>query len=467
MQSASYDTRRIFLAFSARIGSDVLKLALSRIDRDRIMPSRVDEYFDTGTRNWRARLAISVDLMRELSRVDEPQAMYQTFTRRMEQIYPTTRQVTLSRRGVEPPQSRVTRFSLWKESPTRRQPQPVLCSDFFSELLYSTEPHIFDDLHVDDRDPAAEYLAGQQSLLAMPIFEHGEAVHSLVLTREEPAAFHPEHVPELVWMTNLFGRALQTQSLSRALRQSMVAAEEEVREIAELQQSLLPMETPPLPLLDIAAHYRPAGRAGGDYYDFFPQPDGSLGVLIADVSGHGTPAAVLMAITHSIAHSHGAPTHAPGAFLGHLNRHLAGRYNRVSASFVTAFYGMFEPTAGRVIYASAGHTPPWIVRAEGRPTPLNRVQRLPLGIDSAAGDYPEAITPFAPTDSVVLVTDGVTEAVDTGGAVFGTARLNRVIGVRPRESSETLVRVLAAVDCFAAGTPQADDRTVVVVRHRG
>jgi sigma-B regulation protein RsbU (phosphoserine phosphatase) len=317
---------------------------------------------------------------------------------------------------------------------------------------------------VDAADPAHEYLVGQQSLLAIPIFEHGVAQQNIVLTREEPAAFAPEQVPELVWMTNLFGRATQTLVLSQALQAAYDDAKSEIRAIAELQESLLPLESPTLPGLDIAAHYQAVDRAGGDYYDFFEQPDGSVGVLIADVSGHGTPAAVLMAITHSIAHADGAPTGKPGAFLTHLNEHLTGRYNRTSGSFVTAFYAVVNSKERTLTYASAGHLPPRFVKADGTLLSLNRVQRLPLGIGAPEEIYPQYEMPFASGDGVVLVTDGVTEAVNAAGGVFGTDRLNEILKRAASSSSDTLVRILAAIDRFADGTPQSDDRTVVVVR---
>ncbi|CAN5331534.1 hypothetical protein BH11PLA2_BH11PLA2_01640 [soil metagenome] len=428
------------------------------------------EFFDTRTRNWRARQAISVALMRELSRFSDPHEMFIVFSRRMGQIFPTSRQLTLSRRGVEPPDTRVTRFNLWDEvaDPYANWGRfPVYRSELFAELLYADEPRVIDDLHLEPNDPATEFLMGQHSLLAIPIFEQGVAHHTVVLTREESNAFPPEQVPELVWMSNLFGRAMQTQVLTRALQAAVAATDEETRAIAELQESLLPAETPTLPQLELAAHYRTAHRAGGDYYDFFPQSDGSIGVLIADVSGHGTPAAVLMAITHSIAHAANAPTGEPGAFLSHLNRHLAGRYNRVSGSFVTAFYAVFNAAKGTITYASAGHIPPRVVRASNSLTSLNRVQRLPLGISLPDGDYPQAEATFQPGDSVVMVTDGVTEAVNPSGNVFGIDRLNTILSRGVSSASDVLVRVVAEMDRFAAGIAQADDRTVVVAHHTG
>jgi sigma-B regulation protein RsbU (phosphoserine phosphatase) len=424
------------------------------------------DFFDTRTRNWRARLAISADLMRELSRYSDPQEMYRVFTRRMGQLFPTTRQLTLSRRGVERPNVRVTRFNLWKDMPepfANWDRFPTVSGGVFEELLYADEPRLIGDVELKDGDPAADFLEGQRSLLAIPIFEHGSALNTVVVTREEPHAFAPEQVPELVWMTNLFGRATQTLVLSQRLRAAYETADAEIREIAELQHSLLPAELPTVPGLDVAVHYRTANRAGGDYYDFFPLPDGTLGVLVADVSGHGTPAAVLMAIAHSIAHAATAKPGRPGAFLTHLNANLVGRYNRHSGSFITAFAAVFDPVRNTLTYASAGHVPPRVLRADGSRVALNRVQRLPLGISPAGTTYPEQTIDLGPGDQVVLFTDGVTETVNATGDVFGVERLDALLATRPATAEGLLDGLMAEVDAFTNGPP-ADDRTVVVVR---
>lgn len=423
------------------------------------------DFFDTRTRNWRARLAISTSFMRELSRYSDPQDLYRVFSRRMGQLFPTDRQVTLSRRGVSRPDVRVTRFNLWKETAnpfTHWDRFPVLTGGLLADLLYADEPRLLPHLRVAHGDPAAEFLDGQGSLLSIPIFDHGAAVNTVILTREEPDAFRPEQVPELVWMCNLFGRATQSLVLSARLREAYESAEAELQAVAELQRGMLPASVPAVPGLEVAVHYRTAGRAGGDYYDFFPLPGGRLGVLVADVSGHGTPAAVLMAITHGIAHDPTAPLDRPGAFLAHLNDRLNGRAGREAGNFVTAFYGLFDPTAGRLSYASAGHVPPRLVRAaDGGRVPLNMAQRLPLGVGPAGTEYPEAATGFGPGDRVALFTDGVADAMSAGGDVFGADHLDRVLSCGATTAGGLRDDLLAALEPFAAGP--RDDRTLVVV----
>ena len=123
--------------------------------------------------------------------------------------------------------------------------------------------------------------------------------------------------------------------LAQRLKEAYQTLDGEFAAVGNIQRSLLPAELPRVPTLDLAAFYQPSRRAGGDYYDFFPLPDGKWGVWIADVSGHGTPAAVLMAVTHTIAHTHPGPPTPPGRLLAYVNNHLTRRYTS-DGSFVTA-----------------------------------------------------------------------------------------------------------------------------------
>ena len=125
----------------------------------------------------------------------------------------------------------------------------------------------------------------------------------VVLFRDQPYAFDRAELPDLVWRTNLFGRATGNLVLKQELQRAYEDLDRELKIVADIQRSLLPAELPKIPSLDLATYYRPSRRAGGDYYDFFPLPDGKWGIFVGDVSGHGTPAAVLMAVTHCIAHT--------------------------------------------------------------------------------------------------------------------------------------------------------------------
>src|SRR5436309_3311908 len=199
-------------------------------------------------------------------------------------------------------------------------------------------------------------------------------------------------------MSNLFGRATHNLVLSEELKKAYEAVDYELKVVADIQRSLLPRELPQIPNLSLAAHYQTSRRAGGDYYDFFPLPNGQWGILITDVSGHGTPAAVLMAITHSIAHTYPGPPTPPAMMLNYVNRHLCCRYSIQSDTFVTAFYGVYDPATRTISYSSAGHPPPRLKRcADGSLALLDGHHGLPLGI-MPEENYPEGRWQLVPGD---------------------------------------------------------------------
>jgi sigma-B regulation protein RsbU (phosphoserine phosphatase) len=425
------------------------------------------EFFDTEPRNWRARLAVSVEVMRELSRSTDPQEMYAVFARRMAQLFPVSRHLTISRRGLRHPEYRVSRFSLWNDpvNPWKEAHRlPVHSGGLLAELLYSDQPRIIDGLTIDPDDPASEYLSGQRSLVAIPHFDNGIAQTMVVVTREDTETFPRERIADLVLLSNLFARATQTVVLSQAVKEAFDGLDYELRSIAEIQRSLLPADKPKVPGLDVAVHYQTAKRAGGDYYDFFPLPNDRLGVLIADASGHGAPAAVLMAVAHSIAHTRPDHPLRPGEFLTYMNAHLTRRYTRPTGSFMTAFYAVFDPANGTLSYASAGHNPPRLLRAaDGFKVVLNRAQKLPLGIKPDE-TYLEQTVPLLPGDQVVFFTDGVIEAVNTEGDVFGSAHIDEELATCLPTAAALMRAILASHSLFTAGTTPADDRTLVVVK---
>ena len=287
-----------------------------------------------------------MDAMQEMSRQSDPQAMVRAYGERMRQLAPNHRRISLSRRGLSHPYFRITRSTTWSHEVNpwlEKDRLPLLAGGLLGRLVYAGRPALIDDLSWEEDDPAAEYLAGCRSLLAIPVYDQGESLNMVVLLRDETFSFDKEEIPDLVWRTNLFGRATGNLVLRQELEQAYEALDHELKIVADIQLSLLPAELPQIPTLDLAAFYRPSHRAGGDYYDFFPLPDGKWGIFVGDVSGHGTPAAVLMAVTHSIAHTCPGPPSPPGKILAYLNEHLVSRYTSHNGSFVTAFYAIYDP----------------------------------------------------------------------------------------------------------------------------
>lgn len=416
---------------------------------------------------WAERLAVVVETMREISRQNDPQVISQAYGRRLQTLRPSDRFVALSRRNLAAPEFRVTRCSSWKDPPNPwKEPErlPRLSGGLFAELLYGNQPRLLNVGDVPASDPAFEYVNGMRSILAIPHYDGGEALNMVLEMRARPDAFDPEEMPEAVWVSNLYGRATHNLVLAEKLKSALASVDQEMKTIADLQRSLLPDPLPTIPTMGLAASYQTSRRAGGDYYDFFPLPDGQWGIMIADVSGHGTPAAVLMAVTHTIAHTYPGPPTPPGRLLSHINRTLTERYTAQTGAFVTAFYAIYDPRNRSLRYASAGHPPPRLKRcADGSLALLDGVQSLPLGITSNE-PYPEGEHQLVPGDQIMFYTDGVTEAENTAGEQFGLKRLDAVLANCAVGASDLLKEVLRSLDAFTGGQPAADDRTILVAK---
>jgi sigma-B regulation protein RsbU (phosphoserine phosphatase) len=417
--------------------------------------------------DWRERLDIIVAMMREMSTQTDPQEMRRAYTERIRRLLPVDASLSLSRRDLDRPRFRITRSSLWKEdiNPWKEKGRlPLLQGGLLAELIYGDQPRLFDDLEVPADDPAWAYLTGFRSLAAIPMYDQGAGLNMVLLLRHEPAAFSREQFPQVVWMSNLFGRATLNLLLSEQLKAAYEQVDYELKAVADMQRSLLPARMPKIPNLAVAAHYQTSRRAGGDYYDFFPLEGGRWGLLIADVSGHGTPAAVLMAVTHSLAHTYPGKHMGPGELLEHINRHLATLYTGQSDTFVTAFYGIFDPRDRTLTYASAGHNPPRLKRCQdGSLALLDGTRGLPLGI-LPAEKYSEKTFQLVPGDQLVLYTDGIIEAHNVAGEQFGMARLDKVLEHCNISVRDLLCSVLDALEEFTVGEPAHDDRTLLVAK---
>jgi phosphoserine phosphatase RsbU/P len=419
--------------------------------------------------HWQERLQGLMTLVRSMSEINDPQEMVRAYGQAMRESFPTDGFVAISRRGLGRPYVRITRSHLWdiNHDPWKNQAKlPLLDRGILSKLIYDEEAVIIDDLHVEADDPAYEHLAGFRTLSAIPQFDGGASLNMIISLNREPGTFDLESFPERVWMSNLFGRATQNLVLAQELKKAGEAIDRELRVVGEIQRSLLPTPLPVIAGLELAAHYQTSRRAGGDYYDFFPIDDGRWGIFIADVSGHGTPAAVMMAMTHTMAHAFpGEPT-PPARLLTYLNQRLTQAVS--SGSFVTAFYGIYDPATRQLRYASAGHNPPRVMHAGScQPTILDPVQGLPLAVE-ADETYDEAEVQLHIGDTLLLYTDGITETFGPGREMYGTARLDQTLCQHGAGSASDLVQaILASVRAFAGDDQAVDDRTLLVARVTG
>jgi sigma-B regulation protein RsbU (phosphoserine phosphatase) len=249
--------------------------------------------------------------------------------------------------------------------------------------------------------------------------------------------------------------------------------EEELRIAREIQMSLLPQGPLAMPGLSVSALCVPAREVGGDYYDFLPLDDHRLGVLIADVSGKGTSAALYMAELKGLMLSLSRIYTSPRELMMTLNRIIAN--NLDARSFITMTYAVLDLSARTMTYARAGHTPLMRVSGDGlagrrRETQVLAPDGLVLGLKLDNGEMfdrllVEQTIPLHVGDLYVLFTDGISEAMNADDDCFGEARLARLLEEHADLPAEELrERILRDVEAFAAGTPQHDDMTMILLK---
>ncbi|MEW5869361.1 MAG: PP2C family protein-serine/threonine phosphatase [Chloroflexota bacterium] len=243
--------------------------------------------------------------------------------------------------------------------------------------------------------------------------------------------------------------------------------ERELQMARQVQASLLAEETPALPGWDFVARWFPAREVAGDYYDFIPDTADRLGVVVADVSDKGMPAALFMALTRSIVRASldGAKSSAEG--IARANRLICA--DATSGMFVTLFYALVDPSEGRVTYVNAGHNPPLFFQRRqsgaGQMTRLGRTG-MALGVE-AESDYQQFTLALKPGDFLLLYTDGVTDALNAQGEEFGLERLEQVVSANSsRTAPEIGAALQKAIEDFLGTTALFDDITLMVVQRK-
>ena len=263
----------------------------------------------------------------------------------------------------------------------------------------------------------------------------------------------------LLQLLDDLNEALRTKAAFLALQQELDIAR-------RMQLSILPRVFPQRPDVSLASLILPAQEVGGDFYDWFLLDDDRLGVVIADVSGKGVPAAFFMAIARTLLKANSRYAHSPAEALAHANQALAAENEEMM--FVTLFYGVLQLSTGRFTYASGGHNPPVLRNADGRVRLLPRPRGMALAVDPDA-PFAEGELRLEPGDTLFLYTDGVTEALDAQGRLFGDAAMLATLAALPQDApaEDYPRRIVAALEAFAGDAPQADDITCVALRYDG
>lgn len=236
----------------------------------------------------------------------------------------------------------------------------------------------------------------------------------------------------------------------------------------EIQHAILPRIFPPFPEnegeLDLAALMEPAKDVGGDFYDFFRLNEDHIGLVMADVSGKGIPAAIFMAVSRTLVRTVGMQGYSPEETLRKSNELLASE--SVDCMFVTVFYAIYNIKTGDIQYCNGGHNSPYILRANGT------IEQLPISPNGIVGvveglEFKGAETHLDAGDTIIMYTDGVNEAINNQEEEYGDARMEETLkSLNGKTCREMIDGQLASVNAFAGEAEQSDDITIMAVRRK-
>ncbi len=308
------------------------------------------------------------------------------------------------------------------------------------------------DVRKDDYYVACE--PSTLSEVAIPLRVGEQLVGVFTASHPEVDGFPRQQLRILQALCDHVAVAVHNARRFQSERAERADLDREAEEARAMQQALLPKSSPYIPGFVVSGLSVPARAVGGDWYDFIPFPDGRWGLVLADVSGKGTAAALLMSATRGVLRSLAEACCTPGEVLTRLNQLLADDFP--AGKFVTMVYAVLDSSTRTVIFANAGHLRPLFIDKQGEHF-LDTERGLPLGL--GCGDYSETSITLSEGSKLVFYSDGITEAENARGEEYGLCRLAEH-AVRPGSSA---VSILDDVRSFANGASLRDDASVVFV----
>jgi len=310
--------------------------------------------------------------------------------------------------------------------------------------------------------PGEEFPWGEKptsdALLVTPIVDvdSTETIGGIILSQ----SWRSETIPNLLPAA----QSLAAQIASALHRARVYRIEQEMAVAGKIQASFLPDSIPTIPGWQLSVTLEPARSTSGDFYDFVPLPDGKFGILIADVADKGMGAALYMAASRTLIRTYAAEYDTqPELALGAANRRIMA--DTRADLFVSVFYGILDSTAGTLTYCNAGHNPPYLVSAQND-IEIQRLTRtgIVLGVLEDAA-WEQKTIHLHPGDSLVLYTDGVTDAENGQGDFFGEPRLaDTVLHHRERSTQEMQDALMSEIHKFVGDAPQFDDITLMILK---
>jgi sigma-B regulation protein RsbU (phosphoserine phosphatase) len=295
-----------------------------------------------------------------------------------------------------------------------------------------------------------------RSEVSIPLKTAGLVIGVLCISHDQTDAFSDDQLMVLQALARHIAIAIENARLFRIERSERERMQQESAEARAIQQALFLKPVPLIPGFAFETAWHPVGAVAGDWFDFIDLGHERYGIALADVSGKGMAAALLMAATRALLRSIAPLYSSPAQALAHLNRTLEEDFP--IGKFVTMVYGVLDASSRELTLASAGHLPPLLINHHCSFLELDT--GLPLGL--GASSYPECMVTLAPGTQLLLYTDGITEAMDSTEEEFGSARLIEHF----RQPGACINGLIAAVKRFGAGADRADDATAVLIRSR-
>jgi sigma-B regulation protein RsbU (phosphoserine phosphatase) len=342
-----------------------------------------------------------------------------------------------------------------------QSPQYHFSQSLLGWMHLNKKPLTVNDPRTDERFRGVQWDESISSLLCVPMMVKSTLVGVLtVYNKRDGASFTDEDQRLLAIIAGQSAQIVENARLYEE-EQALQRMKEEVRLAATIQMDLLPKTPPSVPGYDIAGVSLPAQLVGGDAYDFIPVDDTHLAVCLADVSGKGLPASLLMANVQATLRGQTLASPTAAICVQRANKLL--HQSTSSDKFVTLFYSRLDTTNHTLTYCNAGHDNPFHFSGTGEP------RRLGTGglVLSIVEDFPyeEEIVRLSSGDVVVVYSDGVTEAVDPSQVQFGDKKIESVVSARRSLGAAGIIDgIIGAVREHAGTAPQADDMTIVVIK---
>lgn len=446
------------------------------------------------------RVALLTSMLRDVSTVQDPGQMLKHFGPWVAQRFPRdgflsvsvrdlpkgmykiTRTVTNTRNPIGSPSNEPTPdpWTQWQKLPTYR-------GGIIAQIIASEEPCIITDVDFTN-DPVLAGVLGRdamamRSITAIPAFDDGLALNWVMSLHHTSDWENLSPFVEGLLDINLMGTATRNlvfRHQAEELNQQLVA---QFEQIAKIQRQLLPDRSPRLDGYTLATSYLTSNIAGGDYYDYYRSPgDSRIGIVIADVSGHGPSAATVMAMIRTILHCYPdtmGEQHALDDIAGiarYCNEKLVAA--NLNGEFATAFFCVIDQASGTLSWTRCGHNPPLIRRADGSIELIESAATLPLGITNDQKFSSDSCA-LSAGDTLILYTDGITEATgnppaqgvsmyraprNTQAEMFGTGRLIESLERCSGRPQCAIDSIHSALFRFTNRLDRDDDQTLLVVQ---